>query len=95
MNAKEWILRIDNNPHWGRVDIDWEAINEIKALLKGPELNEMGKVALLGGLTVDDIRTIANLKRNGLMPILTAMDRHNIKPEEIGLSKLTFSEVKK
>lgn len=84
MKAKEWIQRIKDNPHWGRVDIDHEAVDEIDALLSGSELNEMGRAALFGGLTILDIKTLANLKHKGFMPMLNELDQSGASPHTPG-----------
>ncbi len=34
MKAKEWIEMIKEHPNWRRVDIDWEAVDEIKEIME-------------------------------------------------------------
>lgn len=83
MKAKEWIQRIIDNPHWGRVDIDHEAVDELDKILNGSNIDTMGQVALIGGLTTEDLLTVANLKHKGLMPFLNKIDKNNIGPGEL------------
>lgn len=87
MRAREWIERIKNNPHWGRVDIDHEAVDEIDYLINDSELTRMGRAALFGGLTAIDIKTLANLKHKGFMPILTELDRSGALPHTPGCAR--------
>lgn len=34
MNAKEWINEMLSHPDWGHVDIEWEAVDEIKEIME-------------------------------------------------------------
>lgn len=85
MRAKEWIQRINDNPHWGRVEIDWEAIEELTDLIIGSDLSAIGQAAIIGGLTVKDLKTLANLKHKGFMPLLDRIDFVGIIPEELAV----------
>ena len=84
MNAKEWIQSILDHPDWSKVDIEWEAVDQIDEIInRGPDLRQMGQLALLGGLTPADVQVLVELKHRGFMPFLRKIMTENMTPHHL------------